>query len=252
MEKNQEYFLNCDGIDIHIKLDLPDTKNKKMPLLIVIPGLTGHMEEEHIIAVADAAREIGFASLRAEMYGHGKSGGVFYDHTVMHWMLEIMRVIDHAASLPFVTDLYLCGHSQGGLAVVLAAGLKADAIKALIPLSPAMNIWDGAKKGSLFDGEFDPENLPAEFEQDDWKVSANYLRAARMLPVEEAVGFYHGPVLIVHGTEDESVPYRYGASLAEKYEHAKLITIENEDHCYTRHLTRVTDAVKKFLVEIGG
>ena len=247
MYENREYYITCDGMKVHAKLDFPNDQAEKMPLLIVIPGLTGHIEEEHIIAVAKAANEIGFASLRAELYGHGKSEGEFFDHTVMLWMMQAMRVIDHASSLPFVSDLYLTGHSQGGLTAVLAAGLKSEAIKALIPLSPAINIWDGAKKGELFGYQFDIKTMPEEFGMFDWSLSTNYLRAARMLPVEEAVALYNGPVLIIHGTEDESVPYHYAQELAARYENAKLITIEDEDHCYNYHLSQVIDAVKAFL-----
>lgn len=249
MWENRDYFVDCDGIDIHVKLDFPKEQKKKMPLLIVISGLTGHMEEDHIIAVAKAANEIGFATLRGELYGHGKSGGKFYDHTVMHWMLETMRLIDHVSELPFVSDIYLSGHSQGGLTAALGAGLKPVSVKALLLLAPAMNIWDGARKGELFGMKFDPEELPKEFGESDWRVSSNYLRAAGMLPVEDAIRNYHGPVLIVHGTADESVPYHFGADLVTKYEHAELVTIEDEDHCYTKHLDQVTAAVQRFLEE---
>lgn len=249
MYENREYYITCNGIDLHAKLDFPTNQQEVMPLLIVIPGFTGHMEEEHIIAVSRCANENGFASLRVELYGHGKSGGEFFDHNVMLWMLEAMCVIDHANSLPFVSDIYLSGHSQGGLTAVLAAGLKSESIKALIPLSPAINIWDGARKGEMFGMPFDLKTMTEEFGMDDWTLSTNYLRVARMLPVHEAVKLYQGPVLIVHGTDDETVPYRYGEQLAAQYENAKLVSIEDEDHCYTRHLQQVTDALKDFLVQ---
>ncbi len=252
MYENREYMIDCDGIDVHAKLDFPDTQQEKMPILVLIPGLTGHIEEDHIVAVAKAANEVGFACLRAELYGHGKSGGEFYDHTVLLWMSEAMRVIDHARKLPFVSDVYLSGHSQGGLTAVLAAGLKSESVKALIPLSPAINIWDGARNGHLFGLPFDMSKLPEDLWLPDFRISSNYLRAARMLPVEDAVRYYTGPVLIVHGTEDESVPYSYGKDLKERYANAKLVTIEGEDHCYNRHLDQVVDAVKDFLLkELG-
>ena len=76
--ENREYCLQDDGISIHAKLDFPqDREDKKLPLLILIHGFTGHMEEEHLLAVVRAANEAGFAVLRAEMYGHGESGGSF-------------------------------------------------------------------------------------------------------------------------------------------------------------------------------
>ena len=93
--------------------------------------------------------EIGFATLRVELYGHGKSGGVFEQHNLMKWINNAMTVTDYAKTLDFVTDLYICGHSQGGLLTMLAAGMRADDFKAAIPMSPAIVIPDGARKGNL-------------------------------------------------------------------------------------------------------
>lgn len=55
----KEYYIEDDGIRLHLKLDMPPgyTEGEKCPLAIVIHGLTGHMEEEHIIAVAQTMNE---------------------------------------------------------------------------------------------------------------------------------------------------------------------------------------------------
>ena len=139
MIQRKEFYISCDGIRLHCKLDLPgDEAGARFPLVLVIPGLTGHMEEPHIAAIAETLPRSGYASLRVELYGHGKSGGDFHDHTLFHWALELMEVIDYARKLDYVSELYLCGHSQGGTAAVLGAGLKPDALDGLILLAPAM------------------------------------------------------------------------------------------------------------------
>lgn len=246
MYENREFFIDCDGINVHARLDLPKKQAEKMHVLIIIPGLTGHIEERHILAVKDTALGCGYAVLRAELYGHGKSDGAFREHTVLLWMNEAMRVIDYALSLPFCKDVIISGHSQGGLATVLAAGLMFDKVKAAMPMSPALNIWDGARKGELFGFTFDPEHIPAEAPAGTG-VNGNYLRAAAMLPVEEAVARFKKPVLVIHGTADAAVPYPWGEWLNERYEDAKLVTIEGDDHCYNFHLEKVLKAVKEFL-----
>ena len=49
-------YIMDDGIRLHIKLDMPrkmpENAPAKCPLVIVIHGFTGHMEEEHILAVS--------------------------------------------------------------------------------------------------------------------------------------------------------------------------------------------------------
>ena len=248
--ENKEFYIDHDGILLHAKLDFPKGfgEGGKCPLLVVLHGLTGHMEEAHIRGVADTALSLGFAALRVELYGHGMSGGEFRRHTVMKWLDEMQTVIGYAAGLEFVTDLYLAGHSQGGLTTILAGGMYADRLKAILPLSAATVIHTGAKEGVLFAMRYDPDHVPDSVELYEGKtLDGGYLRAARFLPVEEAVRSYHGPVLLVHGEADESVPFACSQVLAAQYKNARLAAIPEDDHCYNRHLDMVLEAVADFL-----
>ncbi|MBQ9006655.1 MAG: hypothetical protein IJ092_09825 [Atopobiaceae bacterium] len=101
----QEFFIDSDGIAIHAKLEMPEGAPEHYPLCIVQHGLTGHMEEEHILAVSAALREEGIATLRVEMYGHGKSGGTFGKHTLLKWVDNMLDVIDYGKRQVF-TDLF--------------------------------------------------------------------------------------------------------------------------------------------------
>jgi hypothetical protein len=250
----KEFYIDKDGFRLHTKLDFPegnfDEKQDKIPLVIVVHGLTGHMEERHIIAVAKAANEAGFAALRVELYGHGKSDGQFKNHTIMEWVSELLYVIDYAESLDFVTDIYLMGHSQGGLSIMLTAAMKKDVIKAILPLSPALVIKDACISGNFFNIIFDPEYIPAEIKAGEMAISGNYIRVGQLLPIDWAIANYDGKVLLVHGTEDEAVPYAYSVKAEKEYKNAKLVTIPDDNHCYDRHLDMVTEAVKQFLTEI--
>lgn len=248
--ENKEFYINCDGIALHAKMDFPKEEKDKYPMVIVVHGLTGHMEETHIRGIAAACNEMGYATLRIELYGHGKSEGEFRDHTVMHWILEIMRVIDYTRSLDFVTDLYLTGHSQGGAAIVLAAGLKEDCLKAIMPLAPAMMIRDVAYNGGFPLTQYDPDNLGEEILLfGERPLSANYMRVARMLPFEDAVKNFKKPVLIVHSDTDELVPFGYSVKLQKNYDNAELVMIPGDDHVFDKHLDMVLTAIKKFLGE---
>ena len=249
MYQNEELFINCDGLKVHAKIEFPQAQKDKMPVLVLIPGFTGHIEEEHIIGVSEAATEAGYVCLRAELYGHGKSDGEFYDHTIYLWLQESIRVINYAASLPYTEKIILAGHSQGGLLSVLAAGVMADKVSALIPLSPGMSICEDAKSGHILGVDFDSNNLPEFIQNDGWKLSSNYIRVVRMLPVEDAIKAYKKPVLVIHGTDDEIVPFKCGEELSEKYTDARLIPIEGDNHCYNYHLDAVKSAVKNFLAE---
>ena len=249
----QEFFIPCDGIQLHAKLDKPQGR-EKCPLVIVIHGFTGHMEERHIVAVCQAMNDIGFATLRAEMYGHGQSGGRFEDHTLYKWVTNALAVVDYAKTLDFVTGLVLCGHSQGGLLTMLVGGMKADDFQALIPLSPAWMIPDGARSGMGFlpGMNFDPDHIPETLEV--WggrRLSGNYVRVAQTLHVEDEIARFKKPVLIVQGDADDTVPLSYAQRAAELYADARLVLVPGDTHCFDLHLEQMTSAVRDFLLTLS-
>ena len=242
-------FIVDDGIRLNAKLDLPETGKEKCPLVIVIHGFTGHMEERHILAVSEMFRSIGCATLRVDMYGHGHSDGSFRDHTLYKWLTNAMTVIDYARGLEFVSDLYLCGHSQGGLTVMLAAALKRDVIRGIIPMSPATVIPAGARRGTLLGSPFDPEHIPEEIPvKDGLTLGGNYIRVAQAIRVEDAIAAFRGPVLLVHGSGDEAIPSACSTQAQRAYADAELAIIPGDTHCYDLHLDQAVDAVRQWML----
>ncbi|MCR5469079.1 MAG: lysophospholipase [Lachnospiraceae bacterium] len=245
----KEFYIDSDGTRLHAKLERPEGADKG-PLCILVHGFTGHMEEDHIIAVKDAMIEMGVSVLRAEMYGHGKSDGEFKDHTLYKWVTNALSVVSYAKTLDFVTDLYFCGHSQGGLLTMLIGGMCADDFKAIIPLSPAWMIPEIARQGNVVGIPFDPKHIPERLVFDEGgmtgELKGDYIRVAQTIHVEDEIERFEKPVLIIHGDMDEAVPYSYATKAVDLYKDAKLVTIHGDDHCYTRHLDEVVEAIKEF------
>lgn len=243
-------YITEDGIRLHAELDMPEGNPDRCPLAIVFHGFTGHMEETHIVGVARTLNGLGLAVLRVELYGHGKSDGEFRKHTLYKWLTNALTVIDYAKKLDFVTGLYLCGHSQGGLLVMLAAGMTPDLIKGIIPLSPACMIPEGARRGELLGVHFDPVHIPDVIgEFDAGPLDGNYIRAAQTIHVEDAIDRFEGPVLIVHGDADDTVPVEVGRAAAARYKNAQFAAIAGDTHCYDYHLNEVEDAIRRWFRE---
>ena len=93
-----------DGIELDAVYTQPEGKDRG-PVCILIHGFTGWKEEEHIMAVEQALLEAGVAVLRADMYGHGASGGKFHDHTLFKWMTNAMTLVDYVRELEYTTDI---------------------------------------------------------------------------------------------------------------------------------------------------
>ena len=243
-------MLQDDGILLHAELSLPQPQPARLPLVILVHGFTGHMEEPHILGVRDAMLEAGFGVLRAELYGHGRSGGEFARHNLYKWVNNLLTLFDYAQGLPFVSGLWLCGHSQGGLAVMLAGAMLRDRIRGILPLSPAWMIPEQAREGCLLGRRFDPGQIPdrIDLEPGRW-LSGNYVRVAQAIRVEDAIRQFRGPVLIVHGTGDKTVPYCWSEKAAALYENCELARIEGDTHCFDLHLEQVKRAVRQWLLQ---
>ena len=241
-------FFDVDGVRLCAKLELPDNEAEKNPLMIISHGFTGNMEEPHIAAVAETVRALGFAALRVELYGHGRSGGSFHDHDIRKWVDELDAVIDRCKRLDFVSEIWLCGHSQGGLAVMLAAAERQQAVKGLIPLSPAWIIPAAARMGTMLGVTFDPNRIPEEIPLGDGEsLGGNYIRVAQGIEVEPAIRAYEGPVLIVHGTADATIPYSCSEQAAALYRDCTLVPVEGDTHCFDRHPEQMTAALREWL-----
>ncbi len=243
-------YITDDGIRLNAKIDRPAGAGEKCPMVIVIHGFTGHMGEDHILAVSAMLNEIGFATLRVDMYGHGSSDGEFCNHTLFKWLTNALTVIDFARNLEWVSDLYLCGHSQGGLAVMLAAAMKADVIKGLIPMSPAAIIPEQARRGTLLGTAFDPDHISDRIVSEwGWEINGNYIRVAQMIHVEDAIEKYRGPVFLIHGEQDEAVPLSSSMKIKDAYADAELVVIPGAPHCYEGHLDEAVEAVRRWMLK---
>ena len=244
----KEFYIDCDGIKLHSKLDRPEGVEKG-PLCILFHGFTGHMEEDHIVGAMQAMVDCGVSVLRVELYGHGQSDGEFRNHTLYKWVTNALSVVHYAKSWDFVTDIYMSGHSMGGMLTMLIAAMCPDDIKAIIPLSPAWCIPDDARRGMILGSSFDPKHIPDVLVNEMWEISGDFVRVAQTINVEDAILAYEGKVCIIHGDEDDIVPYSYAERAASLYKHAKLIPIHEDDHIYSWHLEEFKDAIRKCIRE---
>ncbi len=229
------------GIALSAILERPSAE--RCPLAIVLHGFTSSKDKAHTVAACQAMEEAGFATLRFDLYGHGESGGEFKYHTLHQWISNTLAVMEYARSLDFVTDLYLSGHSQGGLVAALAAGMAPDLIKGLILRAPAFMIPRCAREGSLLGFAFDPLHVPREVEViKGLTLSGNYIRVAQTVHVEEAVDRFPGPVLLIHGDADDVVPPEESRWAAERYQNSRLEIIPGESHhfdCFPKQMKLV-------------
>ena len=226
---------------------------KQGPLVIVLHGFTSSKDRTHTIAACEAMREAGFATLRFDLYGHGESGGEFRAHTLDKWISNTLAMIDYAEGLDFVTEIWLSGHSQGGLTAALAAGKEPERVKGLILRAPAFMIPRCAREGNMLGVRFDPDRIPEAFPTiKGLTLEAGYVRSAQAIHVEEAIDAFPGPVLLLHGEADDVVPLRDVAAAAERYRNCRLELILDETHHFDRAPERMKAVIRSWLEQQTG
>ena len=242
----RDMIIMDDGIELSAVLERPH--EGPSPLVIFLHGFTSGKDKPHNIASCRAMREAGFATLRLDMYGHGESSGEFRRHTLYKWITNTLAAIDYAGKLDFVTEIWLSGHSQGGLTAALAAGMAPNRIHGLILRAPAFMIPRCAREGSLLGYSFDPFHIPDSIPvMKGLTLDGNYIRVAQTIRVEEAMDCFTGPVLLIHGDEDDTVPLQDSIEAAGRYANARLEIMRGETHHFDRHPDEMTDLIRTWL-----
>ncbi len=176
------------------------------PLVLMLHGFGGCMDTRPggwFQEISDLLTEAGFATLRFDFNGHGESEGSFRSMTPYNEIEDAAAFLQYARSLPDVTDIFLLGHSQGGVVAGMLAGYYPDAVSKLVMLVPAASLKTDAIAGTCMGVTYDPQHTPEHvLLPGDRDVGGLYFRMARTLPIYEVTSQFTGPALAVAGGKD--------------------------------------------------
>jgi dienelactone hydrolase len=220
------------------------------PGVIMCHGFTGHKAETHrlfVKAARDFARH-GIAALRFDFRGSGDSGGEFREMTVSREVEDAAAAMDYLVSRPEVDPGHVgvLGLSLGGCVAACLAGREAR-VKALVLWAAVAHLARLADRLAL---EFGSSEL---LDMQGWDLGRCFLDdVERIRPLEE-VARYLGPSLVVHGSNDETVPpldasdYRLALGGG-----CRVHMVEGADHVFS-NLGYESEAIglsRDFLVEV--
>lgn len=242
-----------------MEVTLPDGFNEdtdKCPMVILMHGIFSSKNIVPVPALAKALAKEGIASICFDFGGHWKSEGKMQHMTVGKEIEDALAIWEYAKSLPYVTQIGLLGHSQGGVVASMTAGILAsrgESPAALVLVAPGSVVQDACKGGRFFGAEFNPAD-PPEYVKcfGIMKLGREYILTTQELDIHGTAKAYTGPVRLIHGSKDTIVPMSCSEKFVETYsQKAELIVVEGENHMITRKLkTVVSHAVSFFMSKL--
>jgi len=202
-------------------------------------GFTGTSVEPHRIFVTTARHlaQQGFYVLRFDFRGSGQSEGDFADMTYRGEVSDALIAISCLGAQANVDSnkIGVLGLSLGGAVACHVAGCRSN-VKSVVLWAPATSLNRLAEKLAK-----EMLNLSQELTIGyvDWSGSRVGPKFMQQLgeekPAVELLRF-DGPILIIHGDNDEAVPIVNSQALnnilQERQKTAELIIIEGADHTF--------------------
>lgn len=236
-----------------------DPSTDSVPMVILMHGIFASKDWVPIPSFAKGLAKAGIASIRMDFNGHGKSGGRMQDMTIEKELADARVVWDYVQTLPYVTQVGLLGHSQGGVIASMTAGRLAAEQEGSVPagivlVAPGSVIKEACQGGKFFNARFDPQDPPEYIRC--WgimKLGREYLLTTQQLDIFGTAAAYAGPVLLLHGDQDKIVPLWCSERYAETYgERATLRIIPGVNHTITSHRSEVVAYAVDFFRRLFG
>ena len=188
------------------------------PGVIFLGGFFSDMTGTKAVALEDHCRARGWAYLRFDYFGHGRSSGAFEDGTIGRWAEDAVAVLDQLTEGPQI----LVGSSMGGWIMLLCALARPQRVAGLLGAAAAPDftetlIWrdfDDAQRATLRrDGVV---YLPSDHDDRPYPISRALIEEARDHLLLGGPIALKCPVRLLHGMADRDVPWRTALELADR------------------------------------
>jgi len=232
MEK-KAYLKNQTGQRIVGLFDLPKGRGQ-FPVVIICHGFKGYKEQRHLKTLAQQLAKNGIAAFRFDFTNEvGGSAGTIENIKFSQELIDLRSVIDFVSKQKFVnpTKLGLAGHSLGGQ-VILTYTPTDPRIKVLADLAGVT--YRGAGDTNLekgFRGKTDQIKQAGYFivesrsKRKKYKIRFDFYTDLLKHDTLGQIKKINIPTLIIHGSEDSSVPLKHSQTAYKLLSQPKRMVI---------------------------
>jgi len=232
----QQRQFQVQGQTIIASLHVPEVA--PAPGVVMCHGFTGTRIEAHFLFVK-AARELcaaGLNVLRFDFRGSGESEGSFEEMTIEGEIADALAALEGLRAEPTVDPerVALLGLSLGGLVAACAAARDGQ-VRALVLWAAVADLME------VFQLRTNREEVEAALAREGYvergahRIGRGFWEDCQRLDPLAELASYPGPALVVHGSDDQSVPVahleRYLAALPGEDKTGHVIP--GADHTFT-------------------
>jgi pimeloyl-ACP methyl ester carboxylesterase len=190
----------------------------KKPGVVFFHGYHSDMSGGKALALEALCRDNGYAFVRFDSFGHGESSGDVARGTIGRWVEDAVTVIDDLTE----GKLVLVGSSLGGWVALLAALERRERVAGLVGIAAAPDctedlMWQKfsfeQRRTLMETGTLALDNC---YEPDKpWHIHRALIEEGRNHLLMRDIIQLHCPVRLIHGQQDEDVPWQTALQLAD-------------------------------------
>lgn len=217
--------------------------------VVFLHGLMSDMNGGKALHVEAHCRQRGWSMLRFDQSGHGQSEGRFIDGTIGGWAEDTCAMIDALTTGPQI----VIGSSMGGWVMLLTALKRQDRVAGLLGIAPAPDFTEDLTWPALTPAqqaevmETGTVAVPSAYSDEPYRFSRALFDDGRRNCLLGAPIPFAGPVRILHGQQDEAVPWQHALRIADRLTttDVEITFIKGGDHRLSEpaHLDRLSQTL---------
>ncbi len=222
-------FKYPNGKKISYILDQPNAET----IIVYLHGLLSSKNSEKGQKIKDYAKRNGYGFLSVDYTAHGDSDGEKTEFRVGQCLKDVLMVIDKEIK---DKSLILVGSSLGGWISLLLGEQKKEQVKAIMTLAVAADftklVWEYMFNEEVRDLLKSGKVLGPSEETKGHCFTYQMFEEAEMHCLLHRQINYNGPVLLVHGDQDETIPFSNSLKVKDALTSPKVSVqiVKNEYH----------------------
>ena len=248
--KNKVFFKSSKGHRLCGILSEPSARGV---VNILCHGFSSSKESKTNIRLEEILNNGQISTFRLDFFGHGESEGKFEEITISEAADDVLSAVRFLKESGYV-KIGLVGSSFGGMASLIAASKTRDILFLALksPVSDYMGRLVARYDEKIIQSWMDKGILSVNTSGgEELRLNYSFFEDAERINVYARCEKIKIPTLIVHGSEDETVPVEQSRKASAHMKNCRIEIIQGADHRYTNpdDFEKMLDLISEFVIE---